>query len=196
MGEPLVFDVPLVPPVRVRLAWRAVPRGAPRRETAWDLLRELLPGEAELINPCARCGGPHGPVRVSDASARPAIAYAGGIAVAAVADAGRGGFAIDAEVEAAPARDSAGLEGVLGSGRQVRLRDWVRTEAALKADGRGLQVDPADVTVIAVDGEQWHAVVPGGDPVRGWDLESPAGLLISAAFSGAAGAARADRATR
>lgn len=191
----LEFVVPLAVPTRIRLAWSPVPADEPRRDTAWRLLRELLPSGVALVNPCSRCGGPHGPVRVADASARVAVAYVDGVAVAAVADAGRGGFAIDAEAEAA-AKAGPGLDGVLGERADVRLRDWVRVEAALKADGRGLRVDPGAVAVTPVDAVQWHADVPGGASVRGWDLANPAGLLISAAFSGAAGEAGVDRATR
>ena len=56
--------------------------------------------------------------------------------------AGPGTFAIDAELETDPVRDAAGLNGILGARSGVRVRDWVRVEAALKADGRGLRVDP------------------------------------------------------
>lgn len=194
--QALEFSVPLVRPTRIRLAWSPVPADEPRRATAWRLLRELLPSGVGLVNPCSRCGGPHGPVRATDASARLAVAYADGVAVVAVADAGHGGFAIDAEAEVGSARDAAGFDGVLGGRDDVRLRDWVRVEAALKADGRGLRIDPGAVAVTPVDAVEWHARVPGGAPVRGWDLANPAGLLISAGFSGAAGGAGVDRATR
>jgi 4'-phosphopantetheinyl transferase len=189
-------ELPTTPPTRLRLAWKVVPSGAARRDVAWDLLREMLAPGAELSNPCARCGGPHGPVRTTDASARPAVAYASGVAVAAVASRGPGTFAIDAELETAPVRDSAGLKGILGARSGVRLRDWVRVEAALKADGRGLRVDPGSVAITPVGGLGWQAVVPDGPVIMGWDVDGPTGLVISAAFSEASEAARVDPATQ
>jgi 4'-phosphopantetheinyl transferase len=188
-------ELATTPPTRLQLAWKVVPSGAARRDVAWDLLREMLAPGAELSNPCARCGGPHGPVRTTDASARPAVAYASGVAVAAVASRGSGTFAIDAEVETEPVRDAAGLNGILGARSGVRLRDWVRVEAALKADGRGLRVDPGTVAVVPVGGQGWQAVVPGGPMIAGWDVDGPPGLVISAAFSEASEAARVDPAT-
>lgn len=182
------------PSTRLQLAWKVVPSGAARREVAWDLLREMMALGAELSNPCPRCGGPHGPVRTTDASSRPAVAYASGLAVAAVAARGPGSFAIDAELETDPARDAAGLNGILGARSDVRLRDWVRVEAALKADGRGLRVDPGAVTVAPVGGHRWQAVVPDGPVIVGWDVDGAPGLVISAAFSEAREAARVDRA--
>ncbi|MGA7147313.1 MAG: chemotaxis protein CheY [Microbacterium sp.] len=152
---------------------------------AWSLLREMLAPGAELSNPCARCGGPHGPVQTTDAAARPAVAYAGTIALSAVAGAGPGSFAIDAEPETDPVRDIVGLAGTLGARADVRLRDWVRVEAALKADGRGLRVDPGGVAVDAVTDVRWRAVVPGGSPVNGWDLSGIPGVMVSAAISAA-----------
>ncbi|KAF2417987.1 hypothetical protein B2K11_11260 [Microbacterium sp. B35-30] len=176
----------------MQLAWRVVPDGAARRDVAWDLLREMLAPGAELSNPCARCGGPHGPVRTTDASARPAVAYASGVAVAVVAFRGTGTFAIDVEAETDPVRDAAGLNGVLGARSGVRLRDWVRVEAALKADGRGLRVDPGTVAIAPVGGRAWQAVVPDGPVITGWDIDGPPGLVISVALSEASEAARVD----
>lgn len=193
---PLVYSLPTAPPTTVRLAWRSVPPGALRRDAAWELLRRLLAPGSEITNTCARCGGPHGPVRTSDASTRPAIAYAGDVAVVAVAGAGPGSFALDAEVQHDPVRDAAGLDGVLGGLAAPHLREWVRVEAALKADGRGLRVDPGDVAVVPVGVGEWRATVPGGGEVMGWDLNGPPHLLISVAFSAGGEEARDDPAMR
>ncbi|NNH02952.1 chemotaxis protein CheY, partial [Microbacterium ulmi] len=130
----------------VRLAWSAVPEGGDRRAVAWGLVRELLGDagpSARLTNPCAYCGGPHGPLRVGGAPYLAGIAYARDLAVAAVVDAhATRTFAIDAEPD-----DASGAGLVLGAGAGRTVRDWVRVEAALKADGRGLRVDPALVEV-------------------------------------------------
>ena len=181
----------------VQLAWATVPPGEPRRETAWRLLRGLLPDGAELGNPCPRCGGPHGPVRVAGAEALASVSYAGPLAIVGVADAALfAAFGIDAEPEHDTTRDAAGLRGILGQGR-ASLRDWTRVEAALKADGRGLRVDP--VSVVVTDrpepedgGYQWDALVPGGAGFAGWDAAGPDGVLVSVAVQ----ARRAEEAER
>ncbi len=63
-------------------------------------------------------------------------------------------------------------------------RRWARIEAVLKADGRGLAVDPAHVEVSPTPR------VAGADPGRGsagfwrgWDVEGPAGLVVAVATS-------------
>ncbi|MEU1970718.1 chemotaxis protein CheY [Microbacterium sp. NPDC019599] len=180
----------------VRLAWREVPDTSPRREVAWGILRELLPEDAELSNPCPRCGGPHGPVRISGAPAVASVTYAGTLAIVAVADSARfAAIGIDAEPRVDRQRDAAGLSGVLGAGA-ASLRAWVRVEAALKADGRGLRVDPATVR-IAETADGWTATVPGGDALEGWDADGPDGILVSVAVRAvsAGPAAEAGRAT-
>jgi len=175
-----------VNPAGVQLAWAAVPPDEPRRETAWRLLRSLLPAGAELSNPCPRCGRPHGPVRVSGADALASVSYAGTIAVVGVADTALfQAFGIDAEAEYDGNRDAAGFGGILGPGR-ASLREWTRVEAALKADGRGLRVDPASVVVGERGAEDsagygWDAVVPDGATFAGWDASVPAGILVSVA---------------
>lgn len=169
-------------PAGIRLAWRPVPDGAARRDTAWALVRELIGAEVAIENPCPRCGGPHGPLLVVGAPFRASVSYTGGTAVAAVVPLDRAGaIGIDAE-EVSGAR-RAGLDGVLGPGRPATLRDWTRVEAALKADGRGLRVDPALVDVVPAAGG-WTATVPGRHgALIGFDLDGPDGVLVSAALA-------------
>lgn len=168
----------------MEVAWRRVPRGAPRRDTAWALLHEMLPAGALLGNRCSRCGGPHGAIVVENAPFAASVSYAGDLAVAAVAPLGDGVIAIgvDAEPDVDPQRDRAGLRGVLGGDREVPVREWTRVEAALKADGRGLRVDPAGVGLV-VGAAGWTASVPGGHRIIGWDAAAPAGVTISVAVS-------------
>lgn len=181
-------------PAGVRIAWRSVAPGAQRRAVAWALVRELL-GEAgahaRIGNPCPLCGGPHGPVRIDGAPCLAAVCYAADVAFAAVVDARRAtALAIDAEPE-----DAVAPVGVLGP--DATIRDWVRIEAALKADGRGLRVDPATV-VVSEDGDGWLATVPGrARPLHGLDLAGPPGILVSAVTGAPSAAAeeRGDRAT-
>lgn len=173
----------MTPPDGVRIAWRAVAEGMPRRDVAWELLRELLPPGAVIDNPCPRCGGPHGPVRIRGAQAMASVAYAGGRAVVALCAAedaaGLAAVGIDAEPVQDARRDAAGLAGVLGPG-EASVRTWTRVEAALKADGRGLRVDPATVRIEEHVGG-WTARVPDGGTMSGWDAAGPDDLVISVA---------------
>lgn len=171
----------------LRLAWARVPASRPdRRTVAWALLRGLLADagmpHAVLTNPCPRCGGPHGPVRVDDERWFAAVTYAGATALVGILPrAGAAGFALDAEPVHDSVREAAG-------GAPGGLRRWVRVEAALKATGLGLRVDPASVHVIARDdGAEWSASVPdearqGVVTARGQDLSGPPGILLCAAL--------------
>jgi len=162
------------------VAWRRVPEGMLRRDVAWDLLRELLPPGSELSNPCARCGGPHGAVQVAGADAVAGVSYAGDFAVVAVGDAAAvAAIGVDAELAVDPRREAAGMRGVLGDG-EASVRSWTRVEAALKADGRGLRVDPATVEVHETPGG-WTARVPGGGTFLGTDASAPPDLVVSVA---------------
>lgn len=158
----------------IRLAWEVVRPGARRRDTAWTLLRTLLPPSTALSNPCPRCGGPHGPVRTGGPYLA-SVSYAGGIAVVGVvaADAASA-FGIDAEPDGERGR----LTRVLSATASVR--DWIRIEAVLKADGRGLRVDPARVRIEEADAA-WTALLDG-TAYLGADLAGPPGILVSAAM--------------
>jgi len=164
----------------LRLAWAPVPPSRPaRRKIAWELLRTLLDGvgvpDAVLTNPCPRCGGAHGPVRLDDDRWLAAVTYAGATAVVGILPRdGVEGLALDAEPLYDPVREAAG--GIPGG-----VRRWVRVEAALKADGRGLAVEPATVEIIDVDDDRWIARFPGRAPVNGSDVDGPAGIIVCAA---------------
>ena len=169
-------------PTGLRLAWAAAPEPDARRAVAFGLLADLAPG-ARFVQRCPLCGGPHGPVRVAGAKLHASVTYAGGLAIVAAVPAGSAplitAIGIDAEAEADPQRDAVGLRGILGEG-PATLRGWTRVEAALKADGRGLRVEPSTVSVIE-DGDGWRAGIPDAAPVRGWDLDGPAGVVLSGA---------------
>ncbi|MFZ0531516.1 MAG: hypothetical protein WAL91_13380, partial [Propionicimonas sp.] len=85
------------------------------------------------------------------------------------------------------------LERLLGPGSEPVLRRWTRIEAVLKADGRGLSVDPAEVRLDPTGG----AIV--GDPrrYRVAEVAGPPAYLISLAWCAAgAGAGAAGTTTR
>ena len=171
----------------LRLAWAPVPGGAgatraARRAVAWGLLRTLLAREGwpdvGLSNTCARCGGPHGAVQVSGAPWRASVSYAAGVAVAAIHPDRATRFAVDAEPLADPVRDLAG-------GAPGGLLRWVRAEAVLKAEGRGLRGDP-DAVVIEETATGWRAQVrPEATAYAGRDVDGPPGVLVAIAVGGA-----------
>lgn len=160
--------------VEVRLAWAPLPPARARRDVAWSLLRDLAPG-ARITNPCPFCGGPHGPVQLHGVPLVGAVTYTQDLAIVGVSAASVvSRLAIDAE------RADAACPVEL-SGESAGVREWVRVEAALKADGRGIRVDPASVTVRDED-QGWCARVPGrGMPIAGRDLDGPDGTVVAAA---------------
>lgn len=167
-------------PLGIRVLWREVPAGAPPRSVSRALLSDALPG-ARFVSRCPACGGAHGRVRVEGVDAAVSVSYASGWAFVAVNDRGdRIG------VDAVPT-GAGGLERVLASdGRRSPgdlARRWARVEAVLKADGRGLAVDPSRVEV-SLDAVGWRARIRGEDAAgdwRGWDVEGPAGLVVAVA---------------
>ncbi|MFG6504423.1 chemotaxis protein CheY [Microbacterium sp. P05] len=166
----------------VHLVWAAVADGDDRRDVAWSLIRTLVPA-ARISNPCPFCGGPHGPVRLDDAPLLASVTYAGVYAIVGLtARANASRLGIDAEPLVDGVRDRAGLTGVLGRGRPADVRAWTRVEAALKADGRGLRIEPAEVEVTR-GASGWAARVPGRyAPLSGFDLTGPPGIVVSAAL--------------
>lgn len=157
----------------LRLSWAPVPADrAERRTVAWSLLRELLAGEghpaAAIAQRCPHCGGAHGPVRIAGAPWRASVSYAGAVAVVGIHPDRTSAFGVDAEALIDPVRDAAG--GIAGG-----LLRWVRTEAVLKADGRGFRGDSAVEIMDAENG--WRA--DGG--FEGWEPDGPPGVLVSVA---------------
>ncbi|QLD10955.1 chemotaxis protein CheY [Microbacterium oleivorans] len=179
------------------LRWAIVDQGRERRETAdgllVGLLRELGVAFPRLTRGCPYCGGPHGPVRALDGPAPApfsvAVAYADGWAV--VAASARGPFAIDAEPRRMDAAALHRIRTTLGDAR-ADAATWTRVEAAVKADGRGLRIDPAEVRLSEVAGG-WAARIPGRpDPLFVSEAAGPPGIVVSLA---AAPGAASDRST-
>lgn len=185
-----------------RIDWREVAPGTPRRDVAQQLVRALA-GDDDLVltSACPVCGGTdHGPLRASWSHARRpplvSVAYARDdertIAVAGVVHDERvRRFGIDAEFAHHARRDGVGLARITVSGVPATVRSWVRAEAALKADGRGLRVDPARVVLSERRGlrrgrdeaRSWRAIVPGrAAPARGRDAAGPDGVLVAIAW--------------
>ena len=134
-------------------------RSHPRPErflTGRMLLRELV---AELTGAdlasitiaatCADCGREHGQSRIAGhPEVHVSLSHTGGrTAAAATVGTAIGGTAMGVDIErrdASPKR----LAAILKIASGADLAHWTRVEAVLKADGRGLRVDPRAVQVI------------------------------------------------
>jgi len=121
---------------------------------------------------CEVCGGvDHGPLRSDDAAI--SVAYAPGVVVAAAAHARAIGIDVERDAGALP-----GLDALFAPSPPPDAGGWTAIEAALKADGRGLRVDPA--TVVVADG---RARVPGHDrTIAVHRVTGPAGYVVSLAI--------------
>ena len=111
------------------------------------LLRELaaelsgLPLESIAVTAaCPDCGREHGQPRVDGVFV--SLSHAGAVTVAAASAEARVG--IDIESRDAPPERLAAIRDVAGGDD---LAHWTRVEAVLKADGRGLRVDPRAVGI-------------------------------------------------
>lgn len=175
----------------LRLAWAAAPDRGTRREVSRRMLHGLLTAvgadDAVIEQRCDRCGArTHGPLRLIDAPWLVSASYAGPLAVVALLPRAGGvdALGLDAEPHVDAVRDAAGLRGVVAGG----LAQWVRVEATLKADGRGVAVPPHAVE-LTTEASGWTARVPGvREPFRGWEPDGPPGVLVSVAVREAAGA--------
>ncbi|MCR8670098.1 4'-phosphopantetheinyl transferase superfamily protein [Agrococcus sp. HG114] len=172
----------------MRVADAVVERVRGSRAAAHDALRALvgrLAGVDEasvvVVQRCPDCGGPHGrPVVMEPWAARGigvSLAHAGEEHVVAAARGRRIG--VDAERADAPPERLAAVRQLLDA-HDEPLRRWTRVEAVLKADGRGLRVDPSEVEV---DDASAIARGPGGDRAYALhDVEVGGGLVVTLAI--------------
>jgi len=143
---------------------------------------------------CRRCGTRHAGVEIEGAPVLASVSYADGIVVAAVADTAlTHRLGVDVEADAADQTRTDDLQRLLGASSEAVLRRWTRVEAVLKADGRGLLIDPGAVWLRR--GGAWIAGEAESYVVT--EVPGPAGYLVSLAWSAAAAsAAEPGRATR
>ncbi|MEW5095139.1 4'-phosphopantetheinyl transferase family protein [Clavibacter michiganensis] len=152
-------------------------RTAAGRAALRALAAELVgadPADVTVRARCATCGGAHGrPVlggsRALDAL-HASVAHAGGLVVVAVSP--DGPIGIDAEPR--------GREAPPGT----TLAEWVRVEAVLKTDGRGLLVDPS---LVRVEGDATGMTAwIEGEPARYRlvDVDLGSGLAVAIARRG------------
>lgn len=118
------------------LAGRLVLRGLAAQ------LLSVSPIDVPLVATCPDCGGPHGRPEILGSSLRVSLSHGAGVVVAAAV----WGSAVGVDVESAVVSP----ERVLAIGElagRASVQHWTRVEAVVKADGRGLRVDPSRVTV-------------------------------------------------
>lgn len=151
------------------------------------LLRDLILSlggstAAPIDSACARCGGDHDVPRtpgfVLSVSHAPDL-----VVVAAV----RGSMPMAVDVEPDTAGERARELAPLFAPRPAPdLAEWTRIEAAIKADGRGVAIDPAAVRLLpdpsgATPREWWAALPDRPTRLRVATLQGPAGYTLSAA---------------
>ncbi|CAN5381495.1 4'-phosphopantetheinyl transferase superfamily protein [soil metagenome] len=101
-------------------------------------LTGVAPEDVPLVAVCPDCGGPHGRPAVVGSALHVSLSHS---AVAVVAAASWDG-PVGVDVEPLKVSDEA-LTAVGMLAGEGSLERWTRVEAVLKADGRGLRVDPA-----------------------------------------------------
>jgi len=175
---------------------RAAGFGADRRRE-FVLGRSLVAAMVEELFPdatgwtvgsgvCGRCGERHGPVELAGVPAVAGVSYARGLVVAALAPSPTVfRLGVDVELDAADTTRTRDLERLLGRTREPVLRRWTRIEAVLKADGRGLLVEPGDVRL-----RGRTASIGGGEArYQVADVDGPPGYVVSLAWCGAGSSA-------
>ncbi|MFE1646003.1 hypothetical protein ACFM35_10530 [Microbacterium sp. P01] len=132
------------------------------------LIGELAGPEAEpeIDTTCALCGADHGAPRAVVAPVALSVSYAGSVVVAAAAPrAVIARLGVDVERRAGAAGEvQSGLAALFAPAAPPDLAGWTRIEAVLKADGRGVRIEPADVVGDARDAAS--ARLPGGTWMR------------------------------
>lgn len=191
----------LAPPATAEPGWTA-PSGLGERDRrrvgrlAGERRRAFLAGRALLgrlltewlgagtvdATACAVCGGDHGPVEVRGVPARASVSYAEGLVAVALGRTARLGVDVERPAGRPPTDDARAVDlgRLLGVPAERALRRWTQVEAVLKADGRGLRVDPGRVRVVG------RSARVAGDPLRYRlrSFEGPAGCPISVAWAG------------
>ena len=128
------------------------------------LLRELVAGftglpleSITIAASCPDCDRPHGRPTIAGSDLHVSLAHAGDRSVAALLEGSPIG--VDIEERDASSERLAAVREVAGGGD---IRHWTRVEAVLKADGRGLRVDPRAVSIhgseAAVEGSSYRLV--------------------------------------
>lgn len=153
------------------------------------------PSEVTVTARCAHCGGDHGRPLVS-IDGRPgaldaSVSHADGATVAAVADRVMG---IDLEPIAGGSDRFVAIRAVSGpwaaevADGADALRAWTTVEAVVKADGRGLEIDPRRVRLTGRPGELGTtASIDGAGPLYAVSSAVVDGCVVTLALGEAVG---------
>lgn len=151
------------------------------------LIRDLLrrdDGErvVTLDSTCGRCGAPHGRPRAPGLSL--SVSHGDDLVAVAV---GPASASLGVDVEPLAHAGRLAEIATLFRADAPDLAAWTRIEAAVKADGRGFAIDPAEVTLrVRSDASApgvWSAVLPDrSDPIDVVTLAGPPGHVLSLAI--------------
>jgi 4'-phosphopantetheinyl transferase len=149
-----------------------------------DADRALLAGFGTVTQLCPDCGGDHGRPVVAEPGRWVSLSRAGGLVAVVFSTAGPVG--VDLESSEAVSRHP--VQGL----RHPDAAEWTTKEAVLKADGRGLRVDPAELVV--VDGRlvEWAGCPVPLDGVRLHHFVATDDLVGTVAWFGDAVAPEVD----
>ena len=154
-----------------------------------SLVAELLGADARDVvidARCPRCGLQHGRPRVM----APAAAVGIGVSVShtegttVVAAARSRAVGVDAEPAHLDAERAAAIHEIAGAAPDgaAPVRHWTRVEAVLKADGRGLKVDPRGILFTAIGGSPLSArVADRPDEYALLDVDAAGALCVTVA---------------
>ncbi|HSK32064.1 MAG TPA: hypothetical protein VK903_01135 [Propionicimonas sp.] len=146
------------------------------------LVAGLFPAATEWAihaGPCPRCGGLHAGVELEGVPAQASVSYAADVVVVAVAPTSQvSRLGVDVELGVADIGRVEDLRRMLGASTEPILRRWTRVQAVLKADGRGLLIDPGGVHLRR--GGAWIAGQAVSYAVT--EVPGPPGCLVSLAW--------------
>lgn len=159
------------------------------------LLLGADPAAVSVSARCARCGGDHGrPFLSVDGRAglvSASVSHAGGATVAVVAERAVG---VDAEPLAGGADRFAAIRAVAGpwasdvADGADALTAWTTIESVVKADGRGLEIDPGRVHAVRrPGGSGTTASIDGVGPFYAVSSALVDGLVLTVALGDATG---------
>lgn len=166
------------------------------RQLLVELAGELTTvADLQLTTTCEQCGAEHGRPRLACAPVEVSVSYAASVvAVAAVRRADAAAVGVDIEVEPVAGRNAPldALARLFAPLPPPDIERWTLIEAALKADGRGVAVDVAQVQLGPVGSgarEESRAVrLPGrSEALSAAVIAGPAGFVLSAATAPGAG---------
>ena len=160
-----------------------------------ELIAELT-DETDLgfTTTCERCGADHGRPRLERAPVAVSVSYAGSMVAVAASrreDAAEVGVDIEREPGGGAHSRLDDLAPLFAPAAAPDTQGWTLVEAALKADGRGVSVDLAEVHVCEVGTGRWPGAravrIPGRlDSVDAAVIVGPSGFVLSAAMVPAA----------